>query len=321
LFGREGGSRVVGSERHRYGFWGIADTSDTSTRASEFIAFEADGRVLEAGFWDWDWSVASAFSAGGVGKLAVFVEGGLVSDHELTELGEPLALFREDVEGSSRYRLLEGVTTAAGSAIDERLIDDAGVGERRRLAEQSFATVGRCDLGYFAIDADRNIYGYDPAVDAEFVVRGKLPARGVAGSELLRCAGQRVYGLIHSLMGMRLYREQDDGSFSEWVYGDVEADHGLAIPPPNAPFKATAGKLRDGRLVFAAHPAGGFEASLVALVIGEGEPEVFALELPGGPLINFAALPALGPDEAIWFAWTDMVTRSTTLSHWPLPSP
>jgi hypothetical protein len=321
LFGRESGSRIVAPEHHRYGFWGVANTGDTSTRAGEFIAFEADGRVLNAGFWDWDWSVASAFRAQGVGKLAVFVDRGLVLDHELTELGEPLALFREDVEGSSRYRLMEGVTTVDGSAIDERLVDELGVGERRRVAEQSFATIGRCDVGYFAVDAERKIYGYDPAVDAEFVVRGKLPVRGAAGSELLRCAGQRVYGLIHSLTGMRLYREQDDGSFREWVYGDVEADQGLLIPPPNGPFGATAGKLRDGRVVFAAHPANAFEASLVAFVIGEGEPEVFALGRPEASLINFAALPALGPADTIWFAWTDMATRSTTLSHWALPSP
>jgi hypothetical protein len=321
LFGREGGSRVAGSEHHRYGFWGVADTNDTSKRASEFIAFEADGRVLDAGFWDWDWSVASAFQAKGVAKLAVFVDSGLVLDHELTDLGEPLALFREDVEGSSRYRLLESVTTIEGSAIDERLVDDLGVSERRRVARQSFATIGRCDVGYFAVDPDRKIYGYDPAVDAEFVVRGKLPVRGVAGSELLRCAGRRVFGLIHSAMGMRLYREQDDGSFREWVYGDVEADQGLPLPPPNGPFGAAAGKLRDGRLVFAAHPAGGFEASLVALVIGDGEPEVFALERPEPSLINFAALPALGPADTLWLAWTDMATRSTTLSHWSLPSP
>ncbi len=320
LFGREGGSRVVGPEHHRYGFWGVANTNDTSTRASEFIAFEADGRVLDAGFWDWDWSVASAFRANGVGKLAVFVDGGMVLDHELTELGEPLALFREDVAGRSRYRLLESVTTGEGSAIEERLVDDLGVGERRRLAEQSFATIGRCDVGYFAIDADRKIYSYDPAVDAAFVVRGELPPRGVAGSELVRCGGQRVYGLIHSVTGMRLYREQDDGSFREWAYGDLEADQGLSVPPPNGPFGATAGKLRDGRLVFAVHPAGGFEASLVALVIGEGEPEVFALGRPEASLINFAALPALGPPDAIWFAWTDLVTRNTTLSRWALPS-
>ena len=321
LFGREGGSRVAGSEHHRYGFWGVADTSDSSSRASEFIAFEAGGRVLDAGFWDWDWSVASAFRANGVGKFAVFVNGGLVLDHELGELGEPLALFREDVVGSSRYRLLEGVTTGDVSAVDERLVNDLGVGERRRVAEQSFETIGRCDVGYFAIDADRKIYGYDPAVDAEFVVRGNLPARGVAGAELLRCAGQRIYGLIYSAMGMRLYREQDDGGFREWVYGDLEADRGLSVPPPNGPFGATAGRLRDGRVLFAAHPAGGFDASLVALVIGDGEPEVFALGRPEASLINFAALPALGPADAIWFAWTDMATRSTTLSHWPLPTP
>jgi hypothetical protein len=136
----------------------------------------------------------------------------------------------------------------------------------------------------------------------------------------VRCLGNQVFGLIYSAQGMRLYRERADGKFSEWSFGDVEADHGIPVLPPNGPVGAIAGVLDDGRLLFVVHPAGGVDAQLVAIVLGASdEPALFSLELPGSPLITAAALPARSFGDTLWLAWTDAATRGTTLSHWLLP--
>lgn len=321
VFGREGGSRAHGAERASYGFWSLSSTSDPTLPAVETPAFGALDPVVDSGFWDWDWSVASAFRTGTGARLGIFVSSGVVAEHELGELGQALGLYREDYAGMSRYRLFEQFPSAAGGEVSERVLD-ADLSDRRPVGARPLEAIASCGDGYIATDGERRLHRYRPDTEQAFIEGGRLPDRDSGSGELIRCLGQRAIGLVYGSAGMLLYRERADGTFRQWRYGDAEAGTGAFPPPPNAPFGAVAGQLADGRLVFVVHPPGSFEVSLAALAIGESdEPQLFELERPEPWVISAASVPEVAPPGFVVLAWTDLASRSTWLSRWSLPAP
>jgi len=312
VLGREGQSRLAGPDVHRYGFWTLEDAWSPGSPVEKSIVLEAGGPVVTSGVEASDWSAGMAhFGEAGL-EVGSYRASGAAFRRTVADAFDPTALFFESSE--ERYRLFEYDATGV---FVSRTVDAESAGPKVPVGVSTLEVVCGHGGSYTALDPQARVHY---RIGEGGISAGEpLPAVREGSRELVSCLGESLFGLAFNGTGARVYRgtpgDQGALAFESFDFNDAAANGALG-----AGFGAVFGTLADERAVFYLQRAGGFVEPLVALVLGvEGEPALYALELPSDTVLHAAAAPRSGEPGALRLVWSALGSRDALVSSWPLP--